>query len=148
MVFESGNWVFEVDIFDVLMMDFFIEFDNRFCFLYVFYFYLLVFELIFLIVGLLSLVSKNSLFKLSSNMGGKGNDGKMGVSSGNGKVGLMEWCVYLVYIESINIYVLGSDFIYSDLIDVFVVFEKIDRVGEVDFVIVWCGWWVLIYGVF
>jgi hypothetical protein len=147
MASESGNRAFEADIPDVPMTDLLIEFDNRLRFPHVPHPYPLVPESIPPTVGLPSSASKNSLFKSSSNTGGKGNDGQMGASSGNGKAGSMERRVHLAYTESTNIYALGSDFTHSDLIDAFVAFEKTDRVGEVDPATARRGRWVLIYGV-
>ncbi|KAI1393044.1 uncharacterized protein F4822DRAFT_149139 [Hypoxylon trugodes] len=53
----------------------------------------------------------------------------------------------LAYTEATNIYILGSDFTQSDLIENFVKFEKTDQVGAVDPFVARRGRWVLIYGI-
>lgn len=68
-------------------------------------------------------------------------------ASSSARAGAMERRVHLAYTESTNIYVLGSDFTQSDLIDAFVKFEKTDKVGEVDPATARLGRWVLIYGI-
>ncbi|KAI8260233.1 hypothetical protein K4K56_006485 [Colletotrichum sp. SAR 10_98] len=65
----------------------------------------------------------------------------------NNRGGALERRVQLAYTEATNIYILGSDFTQSDLIDAFVKFEKSDSITEVDPAVARRGRWVLIYGI-
>jgi hypothetical protein len=150
MVSEAGNRMFEADIPDLPMTDMLIEFDNKLRFPHIPHPYPLVPESIPPSAPLSTAKESSSLFKSSSKKNGGsgsgGNGGNGGSNSGRA-AGALERRVQLAYTEATNIYVLGSDFTQSDLIDAFVKFEKSDHIAEVDPAIARRGRWVLIYGV-
>ena len=152
MVSESGNKAFDADSTDVPMMDILIEFDNRQRFPHIPHPYPLVPESVppqATSPGAGS--STNSPISLSSSSGGsflkrRGTRTDHEIPHPH-RAAAMERRVQLAYTESTNIYVLGSDFTQSDLIDAFVRFEKSDRVGDIDPNLARRARWVLLYGI-
>ncbi|KAK2030327.1 hypothetical protein LX32DRAFT_586935 [Colletotrichum zoysiae] len=127
---------FDADDADLPMTDMLVEYDNKLRFPHIPHPYPLVPESIHPAPA----AKETSIFKKKSGAGAAGpNNG--------GRAGALERRVQLAYTEATNIYVLGSDFTQSDLIDAFVKFEKGDGVGEVDPAVARRGRWVLIYGV-
>ncbi|KAH8682723.1 hypothetical protein BX600DRAFT_373462, partial [Xylariales sp. PMI_506] len=59
----------------------------------------------------------------------------------------LERRMQLAYSEATNIYLLGSDFVQSDLVESFVKFEKSDHISTIDPSAARRGRWVLIYAV-
>ncbi|KAK1574107.1 uncharacterized protein LY79DRAFT_583180 [Colletotrichum navitas] len=118
---------------EVPMTDILVEFDNKLRFPHIPHPYPLVPESIHPAPA----AKETSMFKKKS--GAAPNNG--------GRAGALERRVQLAYTEATNIYVLGSDFTQSDLIDAFVKFEKSDGIGEVDPAVARRGRWVLIYGI-
>lgn len=156
MVSESGNRAFEADSRDLPMTDMLIEFDNKLRFPHIPHPYPLVPESIPPANassaggnggnGMFKSNSKKNLAAAAA-MGGSASGGSSSSVGGPGRAGALERRVQLAYTEATNIYILGSDFTASDLIDAFVKFEKTDRIGEVDPAVARRGRWVLIYGI-
>ncbi|KAK1997587.1 hypothetical protein LX36DRAFT_608499, partial [Colletotrichum falcatum] len=119
---------------DMPMTDMLVEYDNKQRFPHIPHPYPLVPESI----HPAPVAKETSMFKKKSGAAA-GNGGRAG--------GALERRVQLAYTEATNIYVLGSDFTQSDLIDAFVKLEKSDGVGEVDPAVARRGRWVLIYGI-
>ncbi|KAJ0122535.1 hypothetical protein J7T55_003048 [Diaporthe amygdali] len=139
MISESGNKAFEADTDDLPMTDVLIEYDNKQRYPHLPHPYPLVPE---------SIPPASALS--ASNKGRKRS--KTGetapVSSGGPqRPGAVERRIQLAYTEATNVYILGSDFEQTDLIDAFVKFEKLDRVGEIDPSLARRGRWILIYGI-
>lgn len=143
MASESGNMAFEADSADAPMTDMLIEFDNKFRFPHIPHPYPLIPESIPPVVAPVAASGGGGLFKSKKTESSISS----GSSGPNSRSGAMERRAQLAYTESTNIYVLGSDFVQSDLVDAFVRFEKCDRVCEVDPAEARRGRWVLIYGV-
>ncbi|KAF6831451.1 hypothetical protein CPLU01_06736 [Colletotrichum plurivorum] len=123
---------FDADV-DVPMTDMLVEYDNRLRFPHIPHPYPLVPESI----APAPSAKESSMFKK-----------KNGTAANNGgRGGALERRVQLAYTEATNIYILGSDFTQSDLIDAFVKFEKTDSITEVDPAVARRGRWVLIYGI-
>ncbi|CAN8100987.1 unnamed protein product [Discula destructiva] len=150
MVSESGNKAFEADSTVLPMTDILIEFDNRQRFPHVPHPYPLVPESIpaqatspgsASSVG--SPVSPNTNSSFRKRRGTRTEQELPSLP----RAAAIERRVQLAYTESTNIYVLGSDFIQSDLIDAFVRFEKTDRIGDVDPSLARRARWVLLYGI-
>ncbi|KAI1372358.1 hypothetical protein F4677DRAFT_266251 [Hypoxylon crocopeplum] len=137
MVSESGNKSFDPDTPDLPFTDMLIEFDNRMRFPHIPHPYPLVPESIPPITSHSASSSRERSKKDKNN-----NNNKQG-----GDDRINERRAQLAYTEATNIYILGSDFTQSDLIESFVKFEKTDQVGAVDPFVARRGRWVLIYGV-
>ncbi|KAI1647023.1 uncharacterized protein F4817DRAFT_358902 [Daldinia loculata] len=137
MVSESGNKSFDSDTPDLPLTDMLIEFDNRMRFPHIPHPYPLVPESILPNAPASSSSSRERFKKEKNN------------SSNNTKQAsddrIAERRAQLAYTEATNIYILGSDFTQSDLIESFVRFEKADQVGSVDPFVARRGRWVLIY---
>ncbi|KAI2604104.1 uncharacterized protein GGS25DRAFT_448113 [Hypoxylon fragiforme] len=131
MVSESGNKSFDPDTPELPLTDMLIEFDNRMRFPHIPHPYPLVPESIPPISPPTSGSNREKLRK-DKNSNAKQNG---------------ERRAQLAYTEATNIYILGSDFTQSDLIESFVKFEKADQVGIVDPFVARRGRWVLIYGI-
>ncbi|KAK1512261.1 uncharacterized protein CCOS01_14501 [Colletotrichum costaricense] len=122
---------FDADI-DIPITDILVEFDNKLRFPHIPHPYPMVPE------SIPPAPSKeSSMFKKKTGAG----------ANNGGRAGALERRVQLAYTEATNIYILGSDFTQSDLIDAFVKFEKSDSVTEVDPAVARRGRWVLIYGI-
>ncbi|KAH7324340.1 hypothetical protein B0I35DRAFT_423948 [Stachybotrys elegans] len=148
MASASGSRTFEADVGDLPLTDMLIEFDNKLRFPHIPHPYPLVPESI---APMLSPPPSAGLFG-GSRKESKGAAAAAAAAAGHGaasgnRSAAMERRVHLAYTESTNIYILGSDFTQSDLIDAFVKFEKTDKVGEVDPAMARLGRWVLIYGI-
>ncbi|KAI3394608.1 hypothetical protein diail_2531 [Diaporthe ilicicola] len=141
MVSESGNKAFEADTDELPMTDVLIEFDNKQRYPHLPHPYPLVPESI----------PPSKMAALSSNSKGRkrSKTGETAPVSGGGpqRPGAVERRIQLAYTEATNVYILGSDFAQTDLIDAFVKFEKLDKVGEIDPSLARRGRWVLIYGI-
>ncbi|TDZ34548.1 hypothetical protein C8035_v010820 [Colletotrichum spinosum] len=122
---------FDADV-DLPMTDILVEYDNKLRFPHIPHPYPLVPE------SIMPAAKETSMFK---------KKGASSASSSGGRAGAMERRVQLAYTEATNIYILGSDFTQSDLIDTFVKFEKSDGITEVDPAVARRGRWVLIYGI-
>ncbi|KAK1963793.1 hypothetical protein LY78DRAFT_716139 [Colletotrichum sublineola] len=131
---------FDADV-DVPMTDILVEYDNRLRFPHIPHPYPLVPESI----HPAPVVKETSMFKKKSGAAAPNNNNNN--SSNGGRAGALERRIQLAYTEATNIYVLGSDFTQSDLIDAFVKFEKGDSITEVDPAVARRGRWVLIYGI-
>ncbi|KAH9908878.1 hypothetical protein F4778DRAFT_776047 [Xylariomycetidae sp. FL2044] len=134
MVSESGNRSFNPDTADLPLQDMLIEFDNRMRFPHIPHPYPLV---------------PDSIPPINSPGAGSGRDRlrkEKHAKQGNDDRTL-ERRVHLAYTEATNIYILGSDFAQSDLIENFVKFEKTDQIGAIDPFCARRGRWVLIYGI-
>lgn len=153
MVSESGNKAFEADTPDLPITDILIEFDNRQRFPHIPHPYPLVPESVPLQLQspttLASPMSPGASGSMSFLKRNRTNTESDGASQGSGahRPGALERRVQLAYTESTNIYVLGSDFSESELIESFVKFEKTDRLGEVDPSLARRARWVMIYGI-
>lgn len=161
MVSESGNKAFDADSADLPMHDILIEFDNRQRFPHVPHPYPLVPESIppqATSPGAASTIGSPSLGSSSSSTGflkrrGTGELHNPSASTTTTtpttthRGAAMERRIQLAYTEATNIYVLGSDFTQSDLVDAFVRFEKTDRIGDVDPSLARRARWVLLYGI-
>lgn len=155
MVSDSGNKAFEADTTDLPMTDMIIEFDNKQRFPHIPHPYPLVPESIPTIttppgvgnsIGSPTIPSSNS----SSNFLKRRNnrtDSDASTPATSHRAAANERRIQLAYTESTNVYILGSDFTPSDLLDAFVKFEKADRVGEVDPSLARRARWVLLYGI-
>lgn len=155
MVSDSGNKAFEADTTDLPMTDILIEFDNKQRFPHIPHPYPLVPESIpaqSASPGAANSTGSpiNPSYNSSSFLKRRGNrtdsDAASAPASGH-RVAANERRIQLAYTESTNVYVLGSDFTPSDLLDAFVKFEKADRIGDVDPSLARRGRWVLLYGV-
>ncbi|OLN96968.1 hypothetical protein CCHL11_07392 [Colletotrichum chlorophyti] len=118
---------------DIPMTDILVEYDNRLRFPHIPHPYPLVPESI----PPTQASKETSMFKKKSGS----------ANGAGGRGGALERRVQLAYTEATNIYILGSDFSQSDLIDAFVKFEKSDGITEVDPAVARRGRWVLIYGI-
>lgn len=155
MVSETGNKAFESDTVDLPMTDILIEFDNRQRFPHIPHPYPLVPESIpaqpytpMTGSSLGSPVSASNTGSMNFLKRNRTNtESEISSTVSTHRSAAVERRVHLAYTESTNIYVLGSDFVQSDLIDAFVKFEKTDRVGEVDPSLARRARWVLIYGI-
>ncbi|ETS73186.1 hypothetical protein PFICI_15131 [Pestalotiopsis fici W106-1] len=130
MVSESGNKAFDADTVDLPMTDLLIEWDNRSKFPHIPHPYPLVpdsFPPTNAPVGLRDRAKRDKH---------KGTEDRA-----------VERRIHLAYTEATNIYILGSDFQQSGLIDSFVKFEKSDHIGMLDPMVGRRGRWVLIYGI-
>ncbi|KAI1088644.1 hypothetical protein F5B19DRAFT_413428 [Rostrohypoxylon terebratum] len=138
MVSESGNKSFDPDTPDLPLTDMLIEFDNRMRFPHIPHPYPLVPESIPPVSPPSSGSGREKLRKerSTSHYGKQGGDDRIN-----------ERRAQLAYTEATNIYILGSDFTQSDLIEGFVKFEKADQIGIVDPFVARRGRWVLIYGI-
>ncbi|KAI1074850.1 hypothetical protein F5B20DRAFT_585860 [Whalleya microplaca] len=134
MVSESGNKSFNPDTADLPLTDMLIEFDNRMRFPHIPHPYPLVPE------SIPPLHSPSS--SSSRERSKKDKNTKQG-----GDDRILERRIQLAYTEATNIYILGSDFTQSDLIESFVKFEKADQIGAIDPFAARRGRWVLIYGI-
>ncbi|KAI1401711.1 hypothetical protein F4819DRAFT_486263 [Hypoxylon fuscum] len=138
MVSESGNKSFDPDTPDLPLTDMLIEFDNRMRFPHIPHPYPLVPESI-------SPATPPSSRERS----------KKDKSNNHNNINAKPVCddriterrAQLAYTEATNIYILGSDFTQSDLIESFVKFEKSDQISLVNPFIARRGRWVLIYGI-
>ncbi|WYZ43740.1 hypothetical protein EsH8_VII_000176 [Colletotrichum jinshuiense] len=134
---------------DIPMTDMLVEHDNKLRFPHIPHPYPLVPESI----PPAPAAKETSMFKKKGGAGAGaggglgGGSGANGGGNGGGRAGALERRVQLAYTEATNIYILGSDFTQSDLIDAFVKFEKADGLTEVDPAVARRGRWVLIYGV-
>ncbi|KAI1463247.1 uncharacterized protein F4812DRAFT_255161 [Daldinia caldariorum] len=137
MVSESGNKSFEADTPDLPLTDMLIQFDNRMRFPHIPHPYPLVPESIVL-NNTSSASSSRERFKKDKNS--SANNAKQASDDRNA-----ERRAQFAYTEATNIYILGSDFKHSDLIESFVKFEKTDQVGALDPFVARRGRWVLIY---
>ncbi|KAK9770368.1 hypothetical protein AB5N19_13964 [Seiridium cardinale] len=133
MVSESGNKAFDSDTADLPMTDLLIEWDIRSKLPHIPHPYPLVPDSI---PSVNASTSSRDRAKKSDKDKNKGGEDRV-----------LERRVQLAYTEATNIYILGSDFTQSDLIDSFVKFEKSDHVGSVDPMAARRGRWVLIYGI-
>ncbi|KAI5458253.1 hypothetical protein BGZ63DRAFT_363665 [Mariannaea sp. PMI_226] len=140
---EGRNRGAEADSVDLPMTDILIDFDNKFRFPHIPHPYPLIPESIPPVITHATTKESGGLFKSRRAEAITSSSGP----GGNQRSGAMERRVQLAYTESTNIYVLGSDFLQSDLVDAFVRFEKGDRVGEVDPAEARRGRWVVIYGI-
>lgn len=155
MVSENGNKGFEADDADLPITDMLIKFDNKQRYPHIPHPYPLVPESIPQARAAASASSIASPTSATSN--GSMNFLKRNKSSNEPEVvsiassqrlsPALERRVHLAYTESTNIYILGSDFSQSDLIDAYVKFEKTDRIGDVDPSLARRARWVLIYGI-
>ncbi|GKT41344.1 uncharacterized protein ColSpa_01525 [Colletotrichum spaethianum] len=132
MIQSEKDKGFDADV-DIPMTDMLVEYDNRLRFPHIPHPYPLVPESI----PPAPTAKESSMFKKKS--GAAANNG--------GRAGALERRVQLAYTEATNIYILGSDFTQSDLIDAYVKFEKGDNITEVDPAVARRGRWVLIYGI-
>ncbi|KZL74261.1 hypothetical protein CT0861_05622 [Colletotrichum tofieldiae] len=123
---------FDADV-DMPMTDMLVEYDNKLRFPHIPHPYPLVPESI----PPAPTAKESSMFKKKNGA----------TASNGGRAGALERRVQLAYTEATNIYILGSDFTQSDLIDAFVKFEKSDGITEVDPAVARRGRWVLIYGI-
>lgn len=140
MVSESGNKSFDPDTPDLPFTDILIEFDNRMRFPHIPHPYPLVPESIPSITPSSVGSSRERLRKDYKN--NANNNTKQGCDDR-----INERRAQLAYTEATNIYILGSDFTQSDLIEDFVKFEKADQAGIVDPFVARRGRWILIYGI-
>ncbi|KAI1845502.1 hypothetical protein JX266_008360 [Neoarthrinium moseri] len=131
MLSESGNKAFDPDTVDLPIQDLLIEWDNRSRFPHIPHPYPLVPDSI---PPQSTPASSREKLKKSDKEKNKGAEDRA-----------LERRVQLAYTEATNIYILGSDFTQSDLIDNFVKFEKSDQIGAVDPMVARRGRWVLIY---
>lgn len=159
MVSESRNKAFEADTVDLPMTDMLIEFDNKQRFPHIPNPYPLVPESVPVQLHnpetgkpASTPVSGSSGSSISFLKRNRINAESEAVSSPptahqQHRPGPLERRILLAYTESTNVYMLGSDFIESDLIDAFVKFEKGDRVGELNPNLARRARWILIYGI-
>lgn len=153
MVSESGNKAFEADTPDLPITDILIEFDNRQRFPHIPHPYPLVPESVPTQLqsptSMASPVGPGASGSMSFLKRNRTNTESDSLPHGSGahRPGALERRIQLAYTESTNIYVLGSDFSESELIESFVKFEKADRIGEVDPSLARRARWVMIYGI-
>ncbi|KAG8163492.1 hypothetical protein KVR01_006789 [Diaporthe batatas] len=144
MVSESGNKAFEADTDELPMTDVLIEYDNKQRFPHIPHPYPLVPESIPPAANTAASAA-NSKGRKRSKTGGEAVPAA--TPGGPQRPGAVERRIQLAYTEATNVYVLGSDFAQTDLIDAFVKFEKTDRIGEIDPSLARRGRWILIYGI-
>lgn len=156
MVSDSGNKAFEADTDDLPITDMLIEFDNKQRYPHIPHPYPLVPDSIpsqpqtsAPASAVATPVSANSSSSMNFLKRSKPtNESEIVSSAGTHRPPpALERRVHLAYTESTNIYILGSDFSQSDLIDAYVKFEKTDHIGEVDPSLARRARWVLIYGI-
>lgn len=156
MVSETGNKAFEADDADLPITDMLIEFDNKQRYPHIPHPYPLVPESIpsqartaapgSSVASPASAASSGSMNFLKRNK--PLNEPEIISPAGTYRPSpAVERRVHLAYTESTNIYILGSDFLQSDLIDAYVKFEKADCIGEIDPSLARRARWVLIYGI-
>ncbi|KAI0390843.1 hypothetical protein F5Y17DRAFT_468646 [Xylariaceae sp. FL0594] len=133
MVSESGSKSFNADSEDLPLTDMLIEFDNRMRFPHIPHPYPLVPDSISPVSG----TSGNSRDKSKKDKNAKPTPEDR----------TLDRRKQLAYTEATNIYILGSEFMQSDLIESFTKFEKADQIGAVDPFCARRGRWVLIYGI-
>ena len=143
MVSESGNRGFEADTPDLPMTNMFIEFDNKHRFPHIPHPYPLVPESVPTLPGV---SSSNKGASTGGRFGGKLSKKSSNTSPATNEVAT-ERRMQLAYTEATNLYVLGSEFTHSNLIDAFAKFEKADYIGETAPSTARRGRWILIYGV-
>lgn len=143
MVSESGNKGFEADSDELPMTDVLIEYDNKQRYPHIPHPYPLVPESIPPAANTAALGANNKNRKRSKT----GTETVPASASGPQRPGAVERRIQLAYTEATNVYILGSDFAQTDLIDAFVKFEKTDRIGEIDPSLARRGRWILIYGI-
>ncbi|OTB02727.1 hypothetical protein M426DRAFT_61756, partial [Hypoxylon sp. CI-4A] len=140
MIVSNTDKSFSPDTSDLPLTDMLIDFDNRMRFPHIPHPYPLVPESISPASPPSSSSGRDRLKKdkniLSNNGAKQGGDDRIN-----------ERRAQLAYTEATNIYILGSDFTQSDLIESFVKFEKTDLIGTVDPFAARRGRWVLIYGI-
>lgn len=143
MVSESGNKGFEADSDELPMTDVLIEYDNKQRYPHIPHPYPLVPESIPPAAANVAALGANNKGRKRSKTG------ETAPASGSGpqRPGAVERRIQLAYTEATNVYILGSDFAQTDLIDAFVKFEKTDRIGEIDPSLARRGRWILIYGI-
>lgn len=156
MVSETGNKGFEADTPDLPITDMLIEFDNKQRYPHIPHPYPLVPESIPLqhriaaptsaVTSPTSASSGGSMNFLRRNKPANEPEPTSPVTAQRPSAAV-ERRVHLAYTESTNIYILGSDFSQSDLIDAYVKFEKADHIGEIDPSLARRARWVLIYGI-
>jgi len=134
MVSESGNKSFNADSEDLPLTDMLIEFDNRMRFPHIPHPYPLVPD---------SIPPAMSAASGSSRDKSKKDKNVKPVPDDR----TLDRRIQLAYTEATNIYILGSEFTQSDLIESFSKFEKSDQIGAVDPLCARRGRWVLIYGI-
>ncbi|KAJ4397504.1 hypothetical protein N0V93_001734 [Gnomoniopsis smithogilvyi] len=156
MVSDSGNKAFEADTVDLPMTDILIEFDNKQRFPHIPHPYPLVPESIpaqSISPGAANSIGSPNLPSQSSSnfLKRRGNRTDSDVASAQPATGhraaANERRIQLAYTESTNVYLLGSDFTPSELLDAFVKFEKADRIGDIDPSLARRARWVLLYGI-
>lgn len=156
MVSANGNKGFEADDGDLPITDMLIEFDNKQRYPHVPHPYPLVPDSIpsqarsaapgGSVASPTSASSTGSMNFLKRNK--PSNESEVVSPASAQRLPLaLERRVHLAYTESTNIYILGSDFSHSDLIDAYVKFEKTDCIGELDPSLARRARWVPIYGV-
>lgn len=143
MVSESGNKAFEADTDELPMTDVLIEYDNKQRFPHIPHPYPLVPESIPPAANMAASGTNSKGRKRSKT----GSEPVPASGGGPQRPGAVERRIQLAYTEATNVYILGSDFAQTDLIDAFVKFEKTDRLGEIDPSLARRGRWILIYGV-
>ncbi|KAI1638339.1 hypothetical protein F4809DRAFT_259270 [Biscogniauxia mediterranea] len=135
MVSETGDKSFDADTPDLPLTDMLIEFDNRMRFPHIPHPYPLVPESIS--PGCSPVAGGNSRERLRKDKNARHPSDER----------IIERRIQLAYTEATNIYILGSDFTQSDLVESFVKFEKADQIGLIDPFCARRGRWVLIYGI-
>jgi hypothetical protein len=143
LVSETGNKAFEADTAELPMTDVLIEYDNKLRFPHIPHPYPLVPE------SIPPLASAAAPGAVGRGRNRSKTGGETGQASGGApqRPGAVERRIQLAYTEATNVYILGSDFAQTDLVDAFVKFEKTDRIGEVDPSLARRARWVLIYGI-
>lgn len=156
MVSEIGNKAFEADTTDLPITDMLIEFDNKQRYPHIPHPYPLVPESIPSLARTTAPATSVASPVSAGSSGGMGflkrskpaNEPEVVSPVGTHRPSpAIERRVHLAYTESTNIYILGSDFSQSDLLDAFVKFEKADHVGQIDPSLARRARWVLIYGI-
>lgn len=142
MVSESGNKGFEADTDELPMTDVLIEYDNKQRYPHIPHPYPLVPESIPPAANMAA-SGANSKGRKRTKTGSE----TVPASGGPQRLGAVERRIQLAYTEATNVYILGSEFAQTDLIDAFVKFEKTDRVCEIDPSLARRGRWILIYGI-
>lgn len=141
MVSDSGNKAFEADTDELPMTDVLIEYDNKQRYPHLPHPYPLVPESI--------PPAKMAALNASSKGRKRSKTGETAPATSGGpqRPGAVERRIQLAYTEATNVYILGSDFAQTDLIDAFVKYEKLDKIGEIDPSLARRGRWILIYGI-
>lgn len=156
MVSDSGNKAFDADTTDLPMTDILIEFDNKQRFPHIPHPYPLVPESIPTQPTSPAAANSGTSPTNPNNNGSTNFLKRRGVrtdsdasapTAGTHRAAAIERRIQLAYTESTNVYILGSDFTQSDLLDAFVKFEKADRIGDVDPSLARRARWVLLYGI-